>query len=536
MTRWPCRFALTIAFALLGALAPQPSRAQCMLANPSFEISGQSGAVFGGWNQFGSVGSSTSAVHGARAARVSGPNTGGWDISAYWQAQDCSPGDRWTATGYVRVPSARPLAGQSRAIVNVEWRDSGGGLISYESHDVATVATPTDSSLAFTFTTAAAPAGTAAARLVLAVLQGPGDPQRDAIYDQVTFFKLTTPSLDAIQWNDFASGRTVSFAGRIWRVKGPGYYGPGPNSFSNSTGAVWVDASQRLHLTIAKVGSTWFSTEVALTEPLGYGDYVFTTRGRLDTLDPTAVLGLYIWEYGPCWAPEYLWWNPHNETDIEFSRWGVPGGPNGQFVTQPYDWGGNRHQFSMSFAADEVTSHAFLWRPDRIEYRSWRGGPQAETPASTVESWTYTGPHIPRPDQPRVHFNLWQVDGAPATTQEVVMDDFRFTAWPAPVLDVPAPAPSPAGGAGLALASRNPVRGVATLRCTLAREGRVRVTIHDAAGRAMRELDGGVRPAGTHDLAWDARDAAGAPVAPGLYLARLSAGGAFAVTRLVVLR
>jgi hypothetical protein len=505
-----------------------------MLANPSFEIAGQSGAVFGGWNQFGSVGSSTSAAHGARAARISGPNTGNWDLSGYWQAQTSAPGERWTATGYVRVPSSRPLAGQSRAVVNVEWRTSGGGLIGYESHDVATAATMQDTSLFYTFTTAAAPAGTASARLVLGVLQGPGDPQRDAIFDQVTFVKLTTPSLDEIQWNDFPSGRTVSFAGRTWRVKGTGYYGPGPNSFSSSSGAVWVDANGRLHLTIAKVGSTWYSTEVALTTPLGYGDYVFTTRGRLDTLDPTSVLGLYVWEYGPCYDPAYLWWNPHNETDIEFSRWGVPGGPNGQFVTQPYDWGGNRYQFSMSFSADEVTSHAFRWLPDRVEYRSWRGGPEAETPAATVASWTYAGPHVPRPDQPRVHLNLWQVAGPPVAAQEVVLDDFRFSAWPPGLADVLRP--TAARGTSLALAGRNPARGGATLRCTLAREGRASVAIHDAAGRAVRVLDGGVLSAGAHELAWDGRDAAGRRVTPGVYFARLSAGGAFAVARMVLLR
>ena len=532
MPRTAVRIAL--ALVLTGALAAAEARAQCMLANPSFEIGGQSGAVFGGWNQFGSVGSSTSAVHGSRAARVSGPNTGGWDLSGYWQAQDSAPGERWTATGYVRVPSSRPLAGQSKAIVNVEWHAAGGALISYESHDVATAATAQDTSLAWAFTTAAAPAGTVSARLVLGVLQAPGDPQRDAIYDQVTFVKLTTPSLDQLQWNDFASGRTVSFAGRTWRVKGPGYYGPGPNSFSNSTDAVWVDAGGRLHLTIAKVGSTWFSTEVALTEPLGYGDYVFTTRGRLDTFDPTTVLGLFVWEYGPCWDPGYLWWNPHNETDIEFSRWGVPGGPNAQFVTQPYDWGGNRYPFSMSFTADEVTSHAFRWLPGRIEYRSWRGGPLAETPASTVASWTYTGPHIPRPDQPRVHLNMWQVDGPPATTQEAVLEDFRFTAWPPVVLDAP-PAAAPRGAA-LALASHNPASGGAALRCTLPRAGRVTVSIHDAAGRAVRVLDGGVRPAGVHELAWDGRDEAGRRVSPGVYLARLTAGPSVAVARLVVLR
>jgi len=534
---WTRLLVLGLLLLALGGIAlpaAAPVRAQCMLANPSFEIDGQSGAVFGGWNQFGPVGISTSAVHGARAARVSGPNTGGWDVAGLWQAQDCAPGEQWTAAGFVRVPSSNPLAGQSRAIVNIEWRDGGGGLISYESHDVATAATAQDTSLEWSFTSAAAPAGTAKARLVLGVLQGPGDPQRDALYDRVTFVKLTTPSLDAIQWNDFASGRTVTFAGRTWRVKGPGYYGPGPNSFSNATDAVWVDAGGRLHLTIAKMGSTWFSTEVALTEALGYGDYVFTTRGRLDTFHPTTVFGMFVWEYGPCWDEGYLWWNPYNETDIEFSRWGVAGGPNVQYVTQPYYWGGNRQQFSMSFTADEVTSHAFRWLPDRVEYRSWRGGPLAESPASTVASWTYTGPHIPRPDQPRVHLNLWQFDGPPTTTQEAVVEDFRFTAWPAPVLDAP-PVAAPRAAA-LALASRNPAPGGATLRCTLPREGRVTVTIHDAAGRAVRVLDGGVRAAGSHEIAWDGRDESGSRVAPGVYLARFEAGGASGVTRLVVLR
>ena len=521
-------------FALALTCVPMRARAQCMLANPSFEITGSAGAVFGGWNQFGSVGSSTSAVHGARAARVSGPNTGGWDLSGFWQAQTSVAGDRWAVTGHVRVPSVRPLAGQSKAIVNVEWRNSAAALISYESHDVATATTATDTSLVFSFTTAPAPAGTATTRLVLGVLQGPGDPQRDAIYDQVRFEKQTTPSLDAVQWNDFWSGRSVSFSGRSWRVKGSGYYGPGPNSFSNSESAVFVDASDRLHLTIAKSGATWYSTEVALTEPLGYGDYVFTTRGRLDTLDPTTVFGLYLWEYGPCYDPAYLWWNPHNETDIEFSRWGVQGGPNGQFVTQPFDWGGNRVQFDMTFAADEITTHAFRWRPDRIEFRSWRGGALAESPATTVFAWTYTGPHIPRPDQPRVHLNLWQVNGAPASTQEVVLDGFRFVPWPAAVLDAPGRSAPPARA--LAVAGRHPVLGGTLLRCTLARAERVQVEIHDVTGRMVRTIDAGVLAPGAHEVAWDGRDQAGVAVAPGVYLARLASGGAAAATRVVKLR
>ncbi|MFN8589015.1 MAG: FlgD immunoglobulin-like domain containing protein [Candidatus Eisenbacteria bacterium] len=520
---------------VFASLAPGNAFAQCMLANPSFEISGTAPNVFGGWSQFGSVGSASPARHGAFAARVSGPNTGNWDVSGYWQPQASAAGDRWKVTGYVRVPAAKPLAGGSKAIVNVEWRNSGGALISYESHDVATAATARDTFLAFSFLTAAAPANTASARLVLGVLQGPTDPQRDAWFDHVTFEKQATPSLDALQWGDFSNGRTVSFAGRTWRVKNTGVYGPGPNSFSSAVDAVWVDANGRLHLTIKKSGATWYSTEVALDTPLGYGDYLFTTRGDLDTFQPTTVFGLFVWEYGPCWDTGYLWWNPFNEIDVEFSRWGIAGGPNAQFVAQPYDWGGNRNQFTMNFSTDEVTTHAFRWRPDRVEYRTWRGGPNDESPASTVRAWTYTGPHIPRPDQPRVHLNLWQFSGAPTVTQEAVLDGFTFRAWPTAFLAADEQAPG-ARSLALSIAGRNPTRGGAVLRCALPAAERVRVSVHDVAGRLVRELVNEPLAAGTREFAWDGRDTGGERAAPGVYLARLQAGARVATARLVVLR
>ena len=61
------------------------------------------------------------------------------------------------------------------------------------------------------------------------------------------------------------------------------------------------------------------------------------------------------------------------------------------------------------------------WLPDRVEYRVWRGGPGDESAATLIRAWTYTGPHIPRPEQPRLHLNLWKLDGTPAAAQEVVV-------------------------------------------------------------------------------------------------------------------
>ncbi len=529
------RTAVFFLSAILLAATGGDASAQCMLANPSFEIAG-SGLRFAGWNQFGAVGSSAGATHGAVAARVSGPNQGGWDVSAYWQRQESAPGGRWTASVKVRHALPRPLTGGSRAILNIEWRSASGALISYESYTVADASTPLDEVQLFAVTSGPAPAGTAAAHFLLGVLQGPTDPVPDVIYDEATFDSLGPPTLDQRQWFDFPGGRTVSFSGRTWRVKGPGYYGPGPNLFSDAPSSVWVDGDGRLHVTIRRVGSSWYSSEVALVEPLGYGDYIFTTRGRLDTLHPNVVLGLFLWQYGACYDPAYLWWNPHNEIDVEWSRWGFAGNSAAQFVAQPFDYPGNLSRFTATFVADELTSHAFRWLHDRVEYRSWRGGPADESSANMIHAWTYTGPHIPRPEQPRVHVNLWQFEAPPATDQEVILDRFTFVpdgGGPAGIAD----APLPRGPAvALSTARPNPFNPQTTISYRVAGAGDTELAIYDIGGRLVRTLWRGAVPAGEHEVVWDGRDDAGALAASGVYVYRLRVGTAVESRPLVLLK
>ncbi|MEE8572803.1 MAG: hypothetical protein V3T20_06050, partial [Gemmatimonadota bacterium] len=423
------RRTLLVTLPLLVVMSVIPSAeapAQCILTNPSFEIGGSSGNVFGGWNQFGVIGSTSNATHGSVAARVTGPNWGGWDVSAFWQRQDCAVGEPWEVTAQVSHSPTNPLTGESKAIVNIEWRDSGDNIISYESHDAALPSTPAGEYQSFSVVSGPAPSGTVAAHFLFAVLQSPADPPPDVYYDQVTVYSQSYPTIDDQQWNDFPGGTILDFAGRTWRVKGPGYYGPGPNLFTDVSSSVWVDAEDKLHLTVKDYGGDWYSTEVALEEPLGYGDYIFTTEGRLDLLDPSVVFGLFTWQYGPCWHESYLWWGPYNEFDIEFSRWGDAGSDIGQFVAQPWDWPGNVSRFDATFSEGEITSHAIRWLSDRVECRSWRGGPLDEAPENMIHSWTYSGPHVPRPEQPRVHLNLWRCCGEPATDQEVLLNAFTF--------------------------------------------------------------------------------------------------------------
>ena len=516
----------------LGGFVQGKAAAQCILANPSFEIRGSGGIAFAGWNQFGVVGLSSVATHGARAARAIGPNYGGWDVSGFWQDQTSAPGEQWQVTGHVRHPAVKPLLAQSVALVNVEWRDGSGALIDYASFSVATAASPTDQYLDFSVLTGPAPAGTAVARLMLGVLQSPGSPSPDVYYDQVTFYSTTPPTIDDVQWNDFPGGRTLVFGNRTWRVKGPGVYGPGVNYFSDATDHVWVDGSSRLHLTLENTGGGWSATELVLDEALGYGDYILTTEGRLDLLDPQAVLGIFLWEYGPCWDPGYLWWNAFNEIDIEYSRWADPGADIAQFVAQPYDYAGNLHRFDAVFGAGEVTSHAMRWLHDRVEFRVWRGGPDDESPSSLISSWTYTGPHIPRPEQPRLHLNLWKLDGTPATNQEVVFQGFRFVRDGAitGVGDDVASGPPATPAGRLHSAMPNPFNPRTTVRFDLDRGGPVQLEVFDLAGRHVRTLLSGDLAAGEHAATWDGRDANGLAVSSGVYLFQLR-GDDFAETR-----
>ena len=521
---------------VLGAAFCAPANGQCILANPSFEIAGSGGAVFGGWNQFNLVGSTGEASHGAAAARVTGPNWGSWEMSGFWQSQDCAPGEQWEATGHVRHPSGRPLVGGSRALVNVEWRDAADELISFDSFTAADAASPTDEFLDFSFLSGPAPAGTVKARLVLGVVQDPAADQADAHFDQVTFYSTAAPTIDDIQWNDFPGGKTLDFGGRAWRVKGPGWYGPGYNYFCDAGPCVWVDESDRLHLTLQYVGGTWACTEVVTDEALGYGDYVLTTVGRLDLIDPQVVLGMFLWEYGPCWDYGYLWWNPFNEIDIEYSRWGDPGSDLAQFVAQPYDYPGNISRFDAAFADDELVSHAMRWLADRVEYRVWRGGPDDESPETTIHAWTYAGPHIPRPEQPRMHLNLWKLDGTPAANQEVVFDDFTFipeggTTDVADGSGVRIPV-APAGR--LLPAAPNPFNPRTTILFTLDSDGAVQLEVFDLAGRRVRTLADGSYAAGEHRLSWEGRDDEGRRLNSGVYLLRLKGSG-FVATRRVAL-
>ncbi len=81
----------------------------------------------------------------------------------------------------------------------------------------------------------------------------------------------------------------------------------------------------------------------------------------------------------------------------------------------------------------------------------------------------------------------------------------------------------------------NPFADETEIGFSLPRALDLRLEVFDLAGRRIAVLARGPYSAGTHSMVWDRRDAGRSRVRPGIYLCRLTAGGAEARMRMVVL-
>lgn len=96
-------------------------------------------------------------------------------------------------------------------------------------------------------------------------------------------------------------------------------------------------------------------------------------------------------------------------------------------------------------------------------------------------------------------------------------------------------AAAPAGGLDLAVRP-NPSPGAVLVSFRLPAAGRTEAWVHDVAGRRVRELVRGVRPAGHAQIAWDGRDESGVPAAAGVYFVRVTAHGQAGMRKVVLTR
>ncbi len=330
----------------------------------------------------------------------------------------------------------------------------------------------------------------------------------------------TLPHCDTIR----PTRRVIVFRGDTWYVKASDTpVGPGPNYFSDSTANVWLDATGQMHLRITHRGGIWWCSEVYRKRSRGYGPHIFAVTGPIGRFDPNAVLGLFSWDNWP--VPPYLR-NLHREIDIEFSRWGIPGDTNAQYVVQPYTISGNRHRWWFPPDIDSST-HSFNWQHDSIRFLGVKGHQFAPPYDSTIHTWFYSGQDIPVPGTETPRVNLWLFNGhAPTDTQEVEVVVARFETSYA-VVDLPAREPTPLL---LEQLHQNPVRNSALIGFTLPGPAHVVLKVYDIFAREKGVLVNGRLPAGRHEVRWR-----GHGLPSGVYLYRLQAGGFNECGRLTLL-
>ncbi len=91
------------------------------------------------------------------------------------------------------------------------------------------------------------------------------------------------------------------------------------------------------------------------------------------------------------------------------------------------------------------------------------------------------------------------------------------------------------GASALAPPVPNPFTRGTTVSYSLPGTGRIRLLVHDVSGRLVRDLDDGLRSAGTHVVVWDGTDAAGSRPGAGVFFVTLDTPGVSHTRRVVLL-
>jgi hypothetical protein len=99
-----------------------------------------------------------------------------------------------------------------------------------------------------------------------------------------------------------------------------------------------------------------------------------------------------------------------------------------------------------------------------------------------------------------------------------------------------APQEVPQRGSRITSVYPNPFNPRVTVEFSLQVTGPVTLAIHDVMGRVVAKLVDGDRPAGSAAITWNGRDRSGAPVASGVYFARLQTANGVSRQKLVLAR
>ncbi|HXT00296.1 MAG TPA: glycoside hydrolase family 16 protein [Elusimicrobiota bacterium] len=211
---------------------------------------------------------------------------------------------------------------------------------------------------------------------------------------------------------------TFRFSGYDWTVQ---RFGPNCEDFSAGEDHVRLDARGRLHLRATSRGGRRSCAEAASLASFGYGTYVFDVEAPVARYDDNVVLGLFTYDNDTASA--------HREIDVEFSRWGDPKRPNGQYTVQPHPDGGgecgkNDVQCRFEVPGDATRGvYVFRWEPGRVSFSARRAD------GRPLRSWVETK-QVPSAGKVPVKLNLWFFGKPRAGDQEAECVIRRFTFVP----------------------------------------------------------------------------------------------------------
>lgn len=200
--------------------------------------------------------------------------------------------------------------------------------------------------------------------------------------------------------------RKIKFSGIDWYVK-DGFYGPGPNYWSDSKRNVWLDSRGFLHLKIRKSGGKWCCSEIYSVREFGYGEFRFKVASNVGNYTGNIMVGLFIYE------------NDSSEIDIEFPNRGNGKIPGWYTVQSSNREEKSQDIFQLNLKGDYST-HQINWYRDSVAFESYHGhGDSSAGSGHLMNKWTYKGENIPEEGNERLHINFWLSEGkAPANEEE----------------------------------------------------------------------------------------------------------------------
>jgi hypothetical protein len=223
-----------------------------------------------------------------------------------------------------------------------------------------------------------------------------------------------------------ARAATLTWKGHTWQVTTGGMAGVCQGDPNNVT----VDASGYLHLKISHSNGVWSSAELFTTDKLGFGTYQWQVDGPIDTYDKNVVLGLF--PYGPAAG---IGADGTNEIDIEYARWGMANGANGDWTDYPASASGKVSELSYTFSlgGSTLSTSRFVWTTISITSSLYSGLQPIDGTAGLIKDWT-NAPQNPTVNIPQealpLGMNLWCFDAPPSDGNpvEIVIRDFSYLA------------------------------------------------------------------------------------------------------------